>query len=348
MRSPALSACLLHVALDLRNRPGRGTARVLTELAPSAALAQQIPVLVKLSLDGMQLLLLLLSRQLAGSESSAQLVLGFDQLIDLTEDVLVVHGSIPSLMAPPILPPPPTAAAAVSDVGARALRTRGGVGTAEYVATVQLTRKRIIVAAMDLIEKDGIEAISMQRLATELGCGLVSLYSYVPSKAALLDGVANAVMSHASPPVLGGASWQEQIRVQARTFRELARAHPRCAMVLVTRRASSAAVLRPVEQALTTLRSAGFDPRDAMRIVRAVTMYVMGSLLSEFGIAPVSATDDADDRPLRLRRDEFPHLTALTALTAEPSAGNADADFEFGLDLLVRSAAEMQAAGAAC
>ena len=210
---------------------------------------------------------------------------------------------------------------------------------------MQLTRKRVIAAAMDLIEKDGVEAVSMQRLAMELGCGLVALYSYVPSKSALLDGVANAVMSQVPSPVVGAASWQEQIRAQARTFRELARAHPRCAIVLVTRPAPSATVLRPVEQALTTLRSAGFGPRDAMHIVRAITMYVMGSLLSEFGIAPVSATGDADERPLRLRRDEFPHLTALSN---EPSASDSDTDFEFGLDLLVRSATEIQAARAIC
>ena len=58
---------------------------------------------------------------------------------------------------------------------------------------MQTTRKRIISAAIDLIERDGIEAFSMRRLAAELGCGLMSLYHHVPSRSSLLDGIAVAV-----------------------------------------------------------------------------------------------------------------------------------------------------------
>ena len=133
-----------------------------------------------------------------------------------------------------------------------------GVGRTPYVSGMQLTRKLIIGAAIELIEQDGVDAVSMQRLASELGCGVVSLYHHVPSRSALLDGVADAVMSGIAVTSVPGTDWQEQVRAQARAFRQITRAHPRCAMVVISRPASSAAIVRPAEDALATLRAAGF------------------------------------------------------------------------------------------
>jgi AcrR family transcriptional regulator len=202
---------------------------------------------------------------------------------------------------------------------------------------MQLTRNRIVAAAMDLIERDGVEAVSMRRLASELGCGVMSVYNHVPSKSALLDGVADAVMSGIEITSVPGAGWQEQVRAQARAFRQIARAHPRCTLIMVSRPPSSAATVRPVENALATLRDAGFSGHDAVRIVRAVVAYIMGSLLREIGVAPGLGEDDSEaSRPRpHLRAAEFPQVTDLTA---ELSASDPDADFEFGLDLLVRAA----------
>ena len=210
---------------------------------------------------------------------------------------------------------------------------------------MQLTRRRIIDAAIGMIERDGVGAISMDRLATELGCGLVSLYHHVPSKSALLDGVADAVISDIELPMAGAAGWQEQIRAQAWAFRQVARAHPRCAMVVASRPASSAGVIRIVEQAVGTLRDAGFDGQDAARIVRTVAALIIGLILGESGIAPgLADTPDAEPHRLRLRPSEFPHLTALAA---DVRTHDPDADFECSLDMLVRGIAAMQPVAAA-
>jgi AcrR family transcriptional regulator len=204
---------------------------------------------------------------------------------------------------------------------------------------VQLTRKRIIAAAMDLIERDGIEAISMDRLATNLGCGLVSLYSYVPSTSALLDGVADALLSSIKLPLGGATGWQDLIKAQAREFRVIATAWPRCTAVVISRPPPSASTLRPVERALGALSEAGFGAQDAMHIVRVLSAYVMGSVLAEIGATKGPVGADVQARRLRLRPAEFPHLTASgTAHNARTAA----ADFEFGLDMLMRSVAAMQ------
>lgn len=209
---------------------------------------------------------------------------------------------------------------------------------------MQLTRKRIITTAMDLIEREGVEALSMRRLAAVLGCGVVSLYCYVPSKAALLDGVADAVMSGIKLPPASvrptdPACWPQQMRAQAMAFREIARQRPRCAMAVVSRRPSSAGTLRPVEHALATLSDAGFGYPESVRIIRALIAYVMGSVLGEVGVAPDLDADDGETRRPRLRPGEFPHLVTLAA---EHAVSNPDVDFEFGLDLLLRSVAAMQ------
>ncbi len=93
--------------------------------------------------------------------------------------------------------------------------------------------------------------------------------------------------------------------------------------------------MRPAEEALSTVRAAGFGGQDAVRIVRAIAAYVMGSLLREAGVAPGLAGDDeTEPRRPRLRAADFPQVSDLAA---ELSDRDADADFEFGLDLLVRA-----------
>src|ERR1700689_3233488 len=110
---------------------------------------------------------------------------------------------------------------------------------------MQLTRERIVAAAVELIEREGVDAVSMRRLAAELGSGVMSLYNHVPSKDALLDGVAEQVMSGIDFSSEPGAGWEDQVRAQARAFRQIARAHPRCTMVVVSRPNASATGLRP-------------------------------------------------------------------------------------------------------
>lgn len=203
---------------------------------------------------------------------------------------------------------------------------------------------------MELIEAEGPQAVSMTRLATELGCGLIPLYSHVPSTSALLDGIAATIMSGADAGPPAGAGWADQLRAQARAFRRAALAYPRCSVAVADREPATAPMHRPTEFALATLRTAGFGGQDAVRIVRALAAYLTGTLVREVGSAPRSAPrgapgsapcgaaasgtgfDVADDRRPRLRPAEFPQITGLAA---ELALADPDADFELGLELLV-------------
>lgn len=206
-----------------------------------------------------------------------------------------------------------------------------------YVRDVQLTRSRIIATAIELIEADGVEAVSMHRLATELGCGVMSLYNFVPSKSALLDGIADQVMSGVEVTPMPQAGCVERLQALARAFRKIARAHPRCVMVALSRRPASAKMVRPAEVALATLREAGFEGQEAVRILRTFLAYMMGSLVREVGIAPGPADgEDVTGAKAWLRAAEFPNLAELSA---ELEAHDPEADFEFGLELLVHAVA---------
>jgi AcrR family transcriptional regulator len=208
---------------------------------------------------------------------------------------------------------------------------------------MQLSRERIITAAIDLIEREGAEAVSMRRIASVLGCGVMSLYNHVPSKAALLDDVAERVMSGIEFTADPGAGWEDQVRAQARAFRAIGRRYPRSTMIVVSRPTTSVTGLRPIENALATLREAGFGGGEAVLIMRAFVGFILGSLLREVGITPAlgdaRATDAADTtRRMHLDPAQFPQVTSLSA---ELTQQDPDTDFEFGLDLLVHAIAAL-------
>jgi AcrR family transcriptional regulator len=212
---------------------------------------------------------------------------------------------------------------------------------------MQLSRDRIIGAAVEVIEREGVEALSMRRVAAALGCGVMSLYNHVPSKAALLDDVAERVMSGIEPVTAPGAGWEDQVRAQARAFRAIGRRYPRCTMVVVSRRTTSATRLRPIENALATLREAGFDGTDAVRIMHAFVGFIVGSLLREVGVTPGLGDEHGDGEAARtivLDPLEFPQVTSLAG---ELTHHDYDADFEFGLDLLVHAIAALLPAASA-
>ncbi|RJL34148.1 TetR/AcrR family transcriptional regulator C-terminal domain-containing protein [Bailinhaonella thermotolerans] len=198
-----------------------------------------------------------------------------------------------------------------------------------------LTRDRIVSAAIGLIERRGAEAVSMRAIAAELGVGVMSLYNHVPSKSALLDGVAERILGGVEFEAAPGEHWTDQVRGQCRAFRQIALHYPRSTLVVMTRQLRAPSGLRPVERALATLREAGFAGETAVHVFRAVIAYLTGSLLREVGVTPALAPAPRDPAALEdAVAAGFPHIAALA-----PVLGRCDhaAEFEFGLELLVRA-----------
>ncbi|TDD63981.1 TetR/AcrR family transcriptional regulator [Actinomadura rubrisoli] len=199
-----------------------------------------------------------------------------------------------------------------------------------------LTRGRIVRAAIGLIEREGADALSMRRVAAELGVAVMSLYNHVPNKSALMEGVAEHVVAGMELEDDPSEPWEHRARALVRAFRTVAREYPRCMTVVLTHKIDTPVALRPAERALALAGAAGFDGGTSVRIMRALLAYALGTQMREIGA--VKMLDHLVGTPAesfaRLDPEEFPHVTALGPQLARHDP---ETDFEFGLDLLIRA-----------
>jgi len=187
-----------------------------------------------------------------------------------------------------------------------------------------LTRSMILQAALRIVDRDGVDGLSMRRLSVALGRDPVMLYRHVPNKAAVLDGVAEIVLAQLSVDT-ADPDWAGQLRVVAHEFRQLAVTHPNVVPLLVTRPLATPlglrppGMLRPIEDVLALLTSAGFTGDDALHIYRVLFGYLYGHILNELQevIERPEETDDVLRLGLhRLTITEFPVLRALAPALA--------------------------------
>jgi len=201
------------------------------------------------------------------------------------------------------------------------------------------TKAMVLQGALAIIDRDGVDALTMRRLGQALGRDPMLLYRHVPNKAALLDGVAEIVLEQLSVDITD-QDWVGQLRSVARDFRALALAHPNVVPLLVTRPLATPlglrppGTLRPVERILELLDRAGFDGVDALHIYRALFGFLYGHVLNELQEI-VERPDETDDLLrlglYRLPIGEFPRLRGLaSALAVYDGAG----ELERGLDIL--------------
>jgi TetR/AcrR family tetracycline transcriptional repressor len=191
----------------------------------------------------------------------------------------------------------------------------------------KLSRQRILSAALQLVDEQGIEALSMRRLGMKLSVEAMSLYRHVDSKEALLDGLHETVLSAMVIPPPSD-DWCDDMRCLARSLRRALALHPRALPLFATRGAVSAGSLRYVEAALTVVVHAGFRDGDALSVLGVVVAYVVGQAMSHHG----KTADGAVVRYDELDAGKFPHLVALAPALARHQI---DDEFELGLEALV-------------
>ncbi|MEU8119679.1 TetR/AcrR family transcriptional regulator C-terminal domain-containing protein [Spirillospora sp. NPDC049024] len=197
-----------------------------------------------------------------------------------------------------------------------------------------LTRARIVQAAVEMIEREGADALSMRRVAAELDVAVMSLYNHVPNKEALLEGVAEHVVAGLELPDDPSEPWQERARALVRAFRKVAHDNPRCMSIVLTHKVDTPVGLRPAERALALADAAGFDGATAVRIMRALIAYALGAQMREIGMAKMLGhlAENGAESWTRLDPEEFPHVLAYGPALADVDP---ETDFEFGLDLLI-------------
>ena len=204
----------------------------------------------------------------------------------------------------------------------------------------KITRGMVLAAALEIIDHDGADGLSMRRLARAVNRDPTVLYRHAPNKAALLDGVAEIVLAQLKVNP-ADPDWATQLRAIARDYRRLALAHPHVVPLLVTRPLATPlalrppGTLRPLEGILALLTRAGFDGPDALHIYRALFGFLHGHVLNELQEL-VENPDETDDLLRlglhRLPIGEFPLLRSLASVLASYDGA---AELERGLDILL-------------
>jgi AcrR family transcriptional regulator len=200
-----------------------------------------------------------------------------------------------------------------------------------------LTRARVIEAALRVMDQEGLEAVSMRRVAREVGVEAMSLYHHVEDKEDLLDGICELVMAEFDFPERVD-DWAENCRRGARAWRRLLQAHPAVMRLFAEQRGPVRSIdsMRPMEFALEILRGAGLSDRDTAQAFHAFGGYIQGFVMMELG----SIAGGSDEEHMKMHAElaaampgEFPALQAVSKYFADCEP---DEQFEFGLELLIR------------
>lgn len=214
---------------------------------------------------------------------------------------------------------------------------------------VQLTRELIVDAALRLLDRDGLDGVSMRRVADELGAGAASLYAHVANKEELLELVLDRVIGEVDVPDPDPERWQDQLREVGMQMYEIYGTHMDIAGVSLANVPTTPNSMRIAERMFAIMLAGGVPPKVASWSLDRFALYIAadayeGSLLEKrrraSGLSPADFiekfTAEFRDFYASLPPEEFPSITGhLTELTI----GSSRDRFAFGLDMMVRSLA---------
>jgi len=208
-------------------------------------------------------------------------------------------------------------------------------------ARAPLTRELIVEHALALADAHGLDAVTVRRLAKELGVTPMALYWHFRSKEELLGGLADRLWAEIDIDVDEAADWPQQLRGLLESLVRVLREHPSASTLLLAgNKLNSEAALVATETTLEVLRRAGFDPPRAAAIARNALFTGLMLVMSEPGFEPgMSEADRAEmQRRNRLRLallppDSYPRLVeAAVPMTA---CDDPDLHYQFGVDLFI-------------
>ena len=199
-----------------------------------------------------------------------------------------------------------------------------------------------MAAAIELADRDGIESISMRRLAQELGVEAMSLYTHVRSKNDLLAGMADTVISQV-PVSAEGTDWKASLRQLALAARSVMLRHPWAPRTVEAQAAPGPAALRYVNAVLGILREGGFSIAQTHH-----ALHILGSRLLGFTQALFDDSGDLEPEAAAALASELggshPYVVEMAlAVTHEGALGRCDddAEFQFALDFILDGLARL-------
>ena len=196
-----------------------------------------------------------------------------------------------------------------------------------------------MAAAVELADEDGIEALSMRKLAQALGVEAMSLYHHVANKDELLDAMVDVVFTEVDLPAADGP-WMVEVRGRCTSLREVLLRHPWAVGRLDSRRNPGMATLVHHDAVIGCLRGGGFTVRKAALAFATLDAFVFGFVIQQLGL-PMEPGEDTADLAAEILAsaptDALPHLAEMAAeYVALPGYEFAN-EFEPGLDLIIEA-----------
>src|SRR4051794_18725097 len=192
--------------------------------------------------------------------------------------------------------------------------------------TPLLSRERIVEVATEIIDAEGLDALSTRRLAQELGVKAPSLYNHFATKEDIVDAVGDAIVATVDLSMLGREPWAQALAAWARAYRAAFRGHPHVVPFLARGPARRPSQLRLADAVYGALVDAGWPPSHATRIGATMRYFVAGSALGSFALGFV-------DDPA-LYESDYPHLRDAHRLAGHRARVD-DGAFDLGLDALI-------------
>jgi TetR/AcrR family transcriptional regulator, tetracycline repressor protein len=213
----------------------------------------------------------------------------------------------------------------------------------------RLSKRAVVDRALKLADADGLDALTIRKLAQDLGVTPMALYWHFRSKEDLLEGMAEQVWGEIEVNVDPSVPWWAQLQGGLESLLRVLRAHPSAPQLLLEHEKRNEAALRATEAALAILRGAGFDPVYAAEIARSTLWTGITLVMSEAGYKPELSDEERTEWNRRSQLElamlpaaRYPHLVECAAPMA-----NCDPDFHYrlGVEMFiagVRAMAERQ------
>ena len=204
---------------------------------------------------------------------------------------------------------------------------------------VRLNRDRVLRAAVTLADEAGIDAVSMRKLADELGVVPMALYKHVANKEELLDGMVDIVIGEIDPPA-SDADWKNAIRMRVLSARRSLQRHPWAPGAIESRTDPSPVLLAYIDSMIGILRAGGFSADLTHHALHALGSRLYGFTQEIFDDAP-PVDPQALEMLVRQMQGRYPHIAEMTQAVFHDEASvvgqgcDDQFEFEFALDLLL-------------
>src|SRR5918998_810594 len=189
-----------------------------------------------------------------------------------------------------------------------------------------LSRERVLAAALAIADADGLESLTMRRVAEALDCEAMSLYHYVDDKKALLAGVAETVVGEVLAAAVvsaadgGTGDWRTVVRARCLGARQVMLRHPWAPQLLASQAAVPSNVYAVFEALVATMVQAGFGYHLAHRAIHSLGSMVLGFTQELF--EPTADDQGTSGEEMAAMATAMPHLARLAEVAVHESEGS--------------------------